>query len=74
MKKSKYTEVIRFGENVRKLRVKKGLTQEDLAELTGLQAAYIGFVERGLRSPSIRTTAKLYKALGCQPNILFKGV
>jgi transcriptional regulator with XRE-family HTH domain len=74
MKKSKYTEVLKFGENVRKLRMKKGMTQEDLAELTNLQAAYIGFVERGLRSPSVRTIAKLYKALGTVPNNLFKGV
>ena len=50
------------------------MTQEDLAELTNLQAAYIGFVERGLRSPSVRTIAKLYKALGTVPNNLFKGV
>lgn len=74
MKKTEYLEVLRFGENVRSLRIKKGLTQEDLAELTGLQAAYIGFIERGLRSPSVRTIAKIYKALKVTANQLFEDV
>ena len=74
MKKSKYLEVIKFGENLHKLRVKKGWTQDQLSERSDVDPKYIGFIERGLRAPSIRTIAKLYKALGCTPNRLFDKV
>ena len=74
MKTSKYQEVLKFAENVRKLRNAKGWTQEQLAEAADLNAQYIGFVERGLKAPSIRNIVKLYKALGCSPNQLFKNI
>ena len=74
MKKSKYREVLKFAENIRKLRDAKGWTQEQLAEAADLNTQYVGFVERGLKSPSIRNIVKLYKALGCKPNQLFKDI
>ena len=74
MKRSKYAEVIKLGENLRKLRNDKGWTQEKLAEVADLNPKYVGFIERGLKSPSIRNIVKLYKALDCTPSKLFKDI
>jgi transcriptional regulator with XRE-family HTH domain len=74
MKKSKFPEVLKLGENVRKLRAKKGWTQEKLAEVADLNPKYVGFVERGLKAPSVRNIVKLYNALGCSPSKLFEDI
>ncbi len=39
-----------FSQNVRKARLAKGLSQEDLAEFASLHRNYVGGVERGERS------------------------
>lgn len=36
-----------FGKRIRQLRTEKGLSQEQLAELTGFHRTYIGMIERG---------------------------
>ena len=74
MKKSWYPEVLKFAENVRQLRLSRGWTQEQLAEAADLNPQYIGFIERGLKSPSVKNISKLYKALACTPSKLFKNV
>ena len=53
-----------FSQNVRKARVAKGLSQEDLAELAGLHRNYVGGVERGERNISIDNMEKLARGLG----------
>lgn len=61
---SKVTGVsVQIGKNVKKIREKKGLTQEKLAFEANLNRAYIGYIERGERNPSTDTLAKLAKAL-----------
>ncbi len=57
------TVSIRIGKNVKRLREKKGITQEKLAFEANLNRAYIGYIERGERNPSTDTLAKLAKAL-----------
>ncbi len=65
-------ELKRFGEKVRELRVKKGLSQEQLAELSGLHRTYISSLELGKRNVSLINIHALAKALGVSPDRLLK--
>ena len=52
------------GENVRKVRLKRGLTQERFAEKSGFSQQYLSSLENGRRNPSIVTIYELATALG----------
>lgn len=54
----------RFGDQLRSKRVKKGLSQEKLAQLAGLHRTYIGAVERAERNVSLKNIERLARALG----------
>lgn len=59
-----------FGERVRALRTKRGLTQERLADLAGMHFSAIGHIERASRSSTLQTVVKLARALRVQPRDL----
>ncbi|MFE6074839.1 helix-turn-helix domain-containing protein [Paenibacillus sp. NPDC057886] len=59
------------GERIRAIRKAKSLTQQQLAELSGLDDAYIGSLERGERNFSIDTLEKIVEALKIEPQNLF---
>ncbi len=63
-----------LGQNARRRREARELTQEKLAEKAGLDPTYISGIERGLRNPGIKNVAKLAKALGLSTAELCKGV
>jgi transcriptional regulator with XRE-family HTH domain len=63
-----------FGNNVRKQRLAKGISQEQLAALTNLHRTYIGGIERGERNPSLINIMKISKALNISIPSLFKGI
>jgi transcriptional regulator with XRE-family HTH domain len=52
------------GQNVRRIRRKKGLTQERFAELSGFSQQYISGLEQGKRNPTVVTVYELAVALG----------
>ena len=52
-----------FAANLRKVRFKRNLSQEKLAELTGLHRTYVGSVERGERNISIDNMERFSLAL-----------
>lgn len=58
--------------NITEFRSKKGLTQEKLAFTAGLNRAYIGYIERGERKPTVDTLAKIAKALKIKMHELFE--
>lgn len=68
------SEVERFGENVRKARLSRGWTQEDLAYEAGLSSVQISRIERGKREIRLTTFLQLAKALGIAPQQLLKGL
>ena len=53
-----------FGLAIRKLRIAKGLTQEDLGFESGLTRAYISSIELDQKLSSITTIDKLAKSFG----------
>lgn len=65
-------ELKHFGEKVRELRVKRGLSQEQLAESSGLHRTYISSLELGKRNVSLINIHALAKALGVTPDKLLK--
>jgi transcriptional regulator with XRE-family HTH domain len=53
-----------FRNNLRKLRVAIGLTQEALAYDVGTSSSYVSAIERGKSSPTLAVMERLAKALG----------
>jgi len=53
---------IKFGQNVRELRLSKGYSQEKLAELSELDRTYIPGIESGKRNVSLVVIEKIAKA------------
>lgn len=66
--------LISFGLTVKHYRESLGLSQEILAEKTGLHRTYISGIERGIRNPSLKNVAKISQALNIPLKDLFKDV
>ena len=65
-------KVIKFGKNLKEIRLKKDLSQGDLARILSVHRSYISGLERGRRNPSLLTVHKVAKALGVSTNELLK--
>jgi DNA-binding XRE family transcriptional regulator len=63
----------RFGKNAVRLRTRRKLTQEELAERIGLSSRYLQSIEAGEYFPSLPTLARLKSALRCGWGELFAG-
>jgi transcriptional regulator with XRE-family HTH domain len=59
------------GQNIRLFRRAKGITQEVLAEMVDVSGSYIGYLERGKKSPSLDLLVKIADVLSVEPAILF---
>lgn len=61
-----------LGRTIRALREKRGVSQEQFAEMTGHHRTYIGFLERGERTPNIVTLTRVAMALELKTSALLK--
>ncbi len=60
-----------FATNVKAIRLQKNISQERLAELTGLHRTYISAIERERRNISIDNIQKIAEALDVEAAVLF---
>ena len=63
-----------FGQKVNALRKGKNLSQEDLAEMSGLNRPYISAIEQGKRNVSLEVMEKLAEALEIEIKEFFEDV
>lgn len=61
----------KFGNRLKNLRKKRGLSQEEVSNKAGLDRTYEGKIERGERSPSLETVEKIAEALDVDIKALF---
>ncbi|HET6997664.1 MAG TPA: helix-turn-helix transcriptional regulator [Solirubrobacterales bacterium] len=59
-----------LGKNLRDARKKLGLTQEQVAERSGVQAGEVSRIEAGIRDPRVSTLEKLAAAVEMKPGQL----
>jgi len=63
-----------LAENIRKLRLRKGLSQEKLARLADISNNTLIKIEQGIaKEPTITTVTKIASALGVSIDVLVKG-
>lgn len=61
----------KFGKNISRLRKLNAISQEELAELSGLHRTYISDMERGRRNVALENIEKVANALGQDIKELF---
>ena len=63
---------VMVGKNLRRLRNRLGVSQDEFADLAGLHRAYIGAVERGERNITLDTLQRIAAALKVDPTELLR--
>jgi transcriptional regulator with XRE-family HTH domain len=64
----------KLGDRIRKLRSRKGWSQEEFAAISGLHRTYIGAVDGGEKNLTISTLQTLAKTLDTTVAQLFRGI
>ena len=68
------TPELAFGLTLRKSRLKRGLSQQRLADQSGYHRTYIGLLESGKKSPSLRTVFNIAATLRVKPSLIVAGI
>lgn len=63
-----------FGHVLRELRQGRGISQEHLAQESGLDRTFISLLERGLRQPSLGTILQVARVLNTPPDAMVQAV
>ena len=61
-----------FGQAVRTVRLKQGISQEALADLAGVDRSYMGGIERGEHNLTVMNLLRIADQLGIKPSELFE--
>ena len=64
----------KFGSKVRKLRLDKNLSQEELAHKASLHRTYIGMIERGEKNITLLNIEKIANSLEINTYELFQNI
>ena len=62
----------RVGRNVRRHRLDKGVSQEELAHRCDLDRSYVSGIERGVRNPTVVVLERIAKVLGVETMVLLE--
>lgn len=62
----------RLGQKIKEVRLKKGLSQGDIAKVLGVHRSYISGIERGVRNPTVKNVERIADALGVDPHTLLQ--
>jgi transcriptional regulator with XRE-family HTH domain len=60
-----------FGDRLKQIRTKSGMTQEGFAEKLGISVDFLSLVERGISAPSFETLERFSKRLKITVSELF---
>jgi len=63
-----------LGENIKRIREQKGLSQEELANTADFDRTYISLIERGKRNLSLLNLCRFAKALEMKPFELIENI
>lgn len=63
---------VRVGSNLRRYRLAKGVSQEELAHRCALDRTYVSGIERGVRNPTVVVLEQLAAVLGIEAADLLK--
>ena len=74
MKENKENTLKVIGQNIKRIRLLKNLTQEGLAEKLDKSINFISLIERGESGISIATIIDICNILDIEPNSLFNGI
>ena len=62
----------KFAKKVKEIRLRKKMSQGDLAKILGVHPTYISGIERGVRNMALKNIERLAKALGVPIEDLIK--
>ncbi len=65
-------EAKKLGGNIKRIRVKKNITQVQIAKQLGVDRSFVSNIENGKNNPTLTTIAKLAQVLGVPVEELFK--
>jgi len=66
------SESQKLGDNLKRIRTKKDISQGDIARELGVDRGFISTIENGKTNPTLATITKLAKAVGVTTNELLK--
>ncbi len=67
-----YGEMRKFGEKLRTLRQRQGLSQDQLGDMLGVHQTHIGRIERGEKTPNARMILKISRIFNVPADQLIK--